>query len=373
MNTYFDTPQRNSPEELQAKINIINQSELKDVFVNSYTGLLAVVDEKQQLISINKKYLGMLGIDEAEEILGLRQGEIINCVHAYKPPHGCGTTQFCRTCGLAIAMATNLVENKSIEKYCAIETLNNGKRADLFLKIICEPIYIDRTRFILLYIQDRTKEQQRHMLEQSFLHDFNYMIGGLSMANYQMSRGRCSDELIRSIDSFSRLLIKEVELQSCLLNNNMDYYKKQIHSVSLESVFTDLSHIFHHHPVRNNKTLNFHRGEGKTCINTDGALLLRILSNMITNAFEASEEGGIVDVYWKKEGKFLKFSVHNATFIPEDIQLRIFQRNFSTKDEQGRGIGTYSMKLFGEEFLRGSVGFSSDRNNGTDFFISLPY
>lgn len=38
----------------------------------------------------------------------------------------------------------------------------------------------------------------------------------------------------------------------------------------------------------------------------------------------------------------------------------------------GRGIGTYSMKLLGEHYLRGQVDFTSDEANGTIFTITLP-
>jgi len=49
----------------------------------------------------------------------------------------------------------------------------------------------------------------------------------------------------------------------------------------------------------------------------------------------------------------------------------LFQRSFSSKGS-GRGLGTYSMKLFGEKYLDGEVSFESDRIKGTTFTISLP-
>jgi sensor histidine kinase regulating citrate/malate metabolism len=55
--------------------------------------------------------------------------------------------------------------------------------------------------------------------------------------------------------------------------------------------------------------------------------------------------------------------------VPE-ISNRLFQRNFSTKSEAGRGIGTYSMKLFGEKVLGGKVSFTSSEEDGTLFKFS---
>ncbi len=68
---------------------------------------------------------------------------------------------------------------------------------------------------------------------------------------------------------------------------------------------------------------------------------------MIINALEATEENGTIRVWLKNDSHSVTFGVWNAQVIPPNVALRVFQRNFSTKDEVGRGIGTYSMKLFG--------------------------
>ena len=53
-------------------------------------------------------------------------------------------------------------------------------------------------------------------------------------------------------------------------------------------------------------------------------------------------------------------------------RLQVFQRSFSTKGS-GRGLGTYSMRLLTEHYLRGSVGFTSSAAEGTTFFASYPH
>ncbi len=51
---------------------------------------------------------------------------------------------------------------------------------------------------------------------------------------------------------------------------------------------------------------------------------------------------------------------------------RIFQRNFSTKEQAGRGIGTFSMKLFGEKILGGQIKFTTSKKGGTTFKFTHP-
>ena len=48
----------------------------------------------------------------------------------------------------------------------------------------------------------------------------------------------------------------------------------------------------------------------------------------------------------------------------------MFQRSFSTKGA-GRGLGTYSIKLLGEKYLNGKVGFISEQGRGTIFSVEL--
>ena len=73
-----------------------------------------------------------------------------------------------------------------------------------------------------------------------------------------------------------------------------------------------------------------------------------------------------------REAGAVSLSVRNAGVIAPDVQARIFQRSFSTKAVRGRGLGTYSMKLFGERYLGGEVSFSSSPGAGTVFTVRVP-
>ena len=66
------------------------------------------------------------------------------------------------------------------------------------------------------------------------------------------------------------------------------------------------------------------------------------------------------------------FLVWNRVCIPDEVALRIFQRHFSTKEESGRGLGTFAMKLLGERVLGGQVSFTSTEQDGTTFRFRLP-
>jgi sensor histidine kinase regulating citrate/malate metabolism len=65
------------------------------------------------------------------------------------------------------------------------------------------------------------------------------------------------------------------------------------------------------------------------------------------------------------------FLVSNSAVMTKEIKSQIFQRSFSTKGV-GRGIGTYSIKLFTENYLGAKVSFSTEKRKGTIFNIELP-
>jgi sensor histidine kinase regulating citrate/malate metabolism len=115
--------------------------------------------------------------------------------------------------------------------------------------------------------------------------------------------------------------------------------------------------------------------KGKECNNfgiiTDRTLLRRVLSNMIKNAIEASSPSEMVSIRCIQKKSSAVFSVHNAGFIPPSTQLQISQRFFSTKGK-GREIGTYSMKLFGEKYLKAKFGSLPLRTEEQPFLSLFP-
>jgi sensor histidine kinase regulating citrate/malate metabolism len=62
---------------------------------------------------------------------------------------------------------------------------------------------------------------------------------------------------------------------------------------------------------------------------------------------------------------------HRPVFMPEEVQLQVFARSFSTKGP-GRGVGTYSIKLPTERYLGGRASFETCRETGTTFTVRYP-
>jgi signal transduction histidine kinase len=339
--------------------------------LHSVSGLLAVIDENRQIVALNDSFLQALGIEEPADALGLRPGEALRCIHAADGTGGCGTTRFCSTCGAAIAIVASLGRDKPVERFCALSAKRKGKLVDIALLVRSQPIVVDQRRFLMLFLQDVTKEQQMAALERTFFHDVNNMLFMLVGASEVLVEGDAS-KLAEAIHRASVRLHREVEIQRYLSQSESVDYHPQWKEFTSKQAVGELRSFFANHPKAHNKQIDFPETYPLVSFNTDSSLLLRVLCNMTTNALEATPENGFITVRLEQEEELLSFLVWNAQEIPERVAARIFQRNFSTKDGAGRGIGTYSMKLFGEKLLGGQVSFTTSKEDGTVFRFSFP-
>lgn len=371
MDTYFAPAEKSKDDELNAEIGIVCRNPVMEGLLCSVSGLLAVLNEHRQLVALNDTFMQMLGIQDAQQAFGLRLGEAMECIHAHDEPGGCGTTKFCPTCGAAVAIVSSLTRDRPVERMCALSAEKGGKVVDIALLVRSYPTKIDGKTFLLLFLQDMTKEQQRAALERTFFHDVNNMLSSLVWASELLIQDSPS-VLARNIYEASLRLQAEVAAQRCLSQNGSFTYQTVRHSVTPKQVLAELRAIFASHPAVQRKKIEFCEDCPAVSVNTELSLLLRVLCNMVINALEATGKEGVIRIWSERKGSLLSFMVWNAEEIPQAIALRIFQRNFSTKGQAGRGIGTFSMKLFGEKILGGQVTFSTSREQGTVFTCSLP-
>ncbi len=373
MKTYFASPDRSSADNLKAEIEFIGNNAIINALLHSVNGLLAVLNSNRQIVALNDSLLMLLGITDTDKVFGLRPGEALKCIHSNEMPGGCGTSEFCSTCGAAISIVSSLAKNRPVERECALTSEESGKKQDVYFRVRCVPILYNTNRYQLLFLQDITYHQRLAALERVFFHDVNGIISGILSASTLISSESTQDirDLSKTVYRLSSRLASEVSMQQCLCQTEACVYQPVMSPISLAQVFQDIKDIFANNPVSKNRRLALPSEFPNVDINTDASLFLRVISNMITNAFEETEEGEEVKVWVDiVEGK-ISFCVHNKKPMPATVAKRIFQRNFSTKSGIGRGLGTYSMKLFGEEILGGKIDFTSAEEEGTVFRYSM--
>jgi len=128
--------------------------------------------------------------------------------------------------------------------------------------------------------------------------------------------------------------------------------------------------MFATHETTINKKIVISEHAEDTQIFTDRTLLSRVIGNLIKNALEAEKNGAVITISCRKTENGAVFLVHNQGSMLEDTRLQVFQRSFSTKGE-GRGLGTYSVKLMTEKYLQGKISFTTN-TEGTEFRAEYP-
>lgn len=370
MSIFSPEPGAASAEQLASEIKTISDAPLMTGLLDSISGMLAVLDEHRQLVAVNDTLMKVLGVEDAKETLGLRLGEAMHCIHADKEPAGCGTTKYCSSCGAAIAMVVSLTSETPCEKMCALKVEQNGVSKDLALLVKTHPMVIDGKRFLILFLQDVTEHQKRAIFERTFLHDINNLIAGLVGASQLLATTDLSVQMAEQVYKTSVRLANEVKIQQYLASSDDVFYKARYETVTVAAVYDELVSFLENHPRKKGKEIQYSNEAVGDELTTDLSLLTRILLNMVLNALEASEKEGLVKVWTDQIKGRIRFNVWNEGKIPEDVARRIFQRNFSTKSQEGRGVGTYSMKLFGERILDGKVSFTTSEN-GTVFSFTV--
>ena len=378
METHFAPADRATTEELELDLARVSNNPVIDGLLHSVGGVLAVLNSSRQILAVNDSLLDSLGIEDARATFGLRPGEALQCIHAHETPRGCGTTRHCSSCGAAIAIVSSLENNVPVEKKCILRTKKNGEETDLCFLVRACPVTADGQRYLLLFMQDTTTQEKRAALERAFFHDINNILSGLVGASELLLLKHTGTEegeglpLVKTIKQLTTRLANEVAIQRSLLHSGLAELRPVMHTVDMTELLSEMQTLFATHSAAEGKTLCIEPLHADLPLHTDGSLLLRILSNMLTNAFEASGPGDTIRLWLEKEGGRLCFCVWNRTEIDDAVRRRIFQRYISTKEGVGRGTGTYTMKLFGETFLNGKVDFSSSAAEGTVFRLCLP-
>lgn len=372
--TYFAPAGRSELAELTRAHAIIEEESLFSLLRESVDGYLAILSPKRELLAANDELLAMLDLDSCDPLLGLRPGEVLNCVHANDGPDGCGTGRACRTCGGVRAILESQASGGSVVRECLL-TLDRGNHTESAeFRIRATPVSVCGYDFIVVVYTDISGDKRREALEHTFFHDILNTIGGLLGWSKILHRRKHDnpEEIASHILELSKQLAAEVENHRKLLQAEQSALTLTEETTTVATLFSMLEPVLDMHAVSQGRQLAIEVPPVPEEITTDVGLLLRVLTNMVKNAFEAIDKGEMVRVWFERRGNDSVFFVHNPGFIREDIALRIFQRSFSTKAKEGRGIGTYSMKLFGEQYLGGKVSFKTDELTGTTFSIRIP-
>ncbi len=231
-----------------------------------------------------------------------------------------------------------------------------------------------------LDIGDRKeKERLRDDVQSILRHDLKSPLAGIIGCAAMLQTGDNLDPEQRSAleameDSGTRLLE--------MINRYQDIYKLEAGLYAIQPARMDMVAVVRavatsqarqaERPVDIRLSVDGRPDDGHMTVFIQGEemLLYSMLTNLVRNALEASNDEGPVDIALST-GPILTLSVHNPQGVPEDFQSRFFDK-FATHGKRfGTGLGTYSAKLIAEAH-HGDIALHSTEVDGTTVTVRLP-
>lgn len=347
------------------------------------TGLVAVVLDAQPMATVitnsdriivyaNASFRNIVDIPHNHDVIGLRLGKALGCANVAEAEAECGETRFCTYCGAAKAILLSL-SGRSATEECHVARHLRNKYQSLVFQVWSEPLSTCGEHFAIHTLVDIAHEKLLTEIEAKLCTDMLGITTDMAEVATQLDDGldphfaRDVDALRLGLGNLQDIIITHKEFLEAE-NGVLDVQLRHLGSVQLLS---DVLGFYAAHPQAKGKSLSLAPDCPDISFRSDRRLLVRILLAMVGNALEAAHPGETVTLGCRMFGHFLRFFVHNPGVVPEHVQAHVFKRSFSTKGP-GRGLGTYSIRLFCENYLGGKASFDSAPELGTSFKVDLP-
>jgi len=370
--TYFLPPDRLDRDRILAIAREIAASP-SSVTLGLVPLAVIIVNETRQIVYANERFLSLIGATGFEDVAGKRPGEALGCSHAWETGGGCGTSRFCRYCGAAKAIVKSLGGDADTQE-CSIIRRTLSQLDALNLQVWTAPFAANHQGLVLSSILNIAHEKSLRSLERVFFHDIMNAVSGIKGLHDIFSM-----ELPPKYGAELELLHIAVESIRDIIESHKDFseveareYQRTLAWIESRDLLHKLASYCLVYNPDGKKQLLIADEAASLPVFTDIRILQRVLVNMVKNALEASKTGDTVTLACQKNpADGVTFWVHNPAVMTEEVQLRVFEKAFSTKG-RGRGFGTYGMRLFAETCLGGQIRFTSEPGHGTTFSLDLP-
>ncbi len=204
-------------------------------------------------------------------------------------------------------------------------------------------------------------------------HEIRNPINAIGMIAQRLNKEFIPQDNEKEYSEITLLLRNEVNRINKIITQFLNYAKPldiNPQQVEINSYLNEVYKLFETQAKQRSVYFNL-KGNDKFNVHIDADLIRQALLNIITNAFDAVKENGVVSIGYYKQKKDLVIEISDDGIgISPEHQKKIFDLYYTTKKD-GNGLGlSITQKIISQH--KGSITLQSKVNNGTTFKIILP-
>jgi hypothetical protein len=157
--TFFAPAEREPIEVVHRQARSFSQAPLTRTLLNASFDYVLVLNTRRQIVMASETVLELVPDKNMDQIVGLRPGEALGCIHAYECESGCGTSQSCHLCGAVRVILSALQGCRDIEE-CHLTRSIGGRAECLDLRVLATPFEHDGQRYTLLALEGLSSQRR---------------------------------------------------------------------------------------------------------------------------------------------------------------------------------------------------------------------
>jgi len=149
--TFFAPAERETLDVVHRQASRFKATPVARTLLNATLNYLFLLNSRRQIVMASENVLELIPGQRLDQIIGLRPGEALGCIHADECSGGCGTSRFCSQCGSVHVILSGLKGYRALEE-CRILRFQDGKAEALHLQVLATPLVYNQERYTLLTV-----------------------------------------------------------------------------------------------------------------------------------------------------------------------------------------------------------------------------
>ncbi len=396
----FRASNKDITEHRKFQLALQKSEETLQIIFNNAPAIMALLNENMEVIKMNQAGLIIAG-EPTDKVVGLRPGDILNCVGSFQNSNGCGFGEKCKSCKMRQTVEETFATNNNFYKIKAeFKLKENNKVSEHIVLISTAIVNYKSPKIVLVTIDDiteiqriETQLQQAQKMEAignlagGIAHDFNNILspilGFTEMLQEDLPQNSPEQASISQILK-ATLRAKDLVHQILAFSRQSD---QELKPVKFQSILKEALKL-----LRSSipKTIDIQTEIDSDCgvVVADPTQLHQIIMNLATNAYHAMQDsGGILKVsliQTEIESRLVVFSellpgkyallkvIDTGIGIKNDMMSNIFDPYFTTKTkDKGTGLGLSVVQGIIRS-CHGDIHIYSEYGKGTEIHVYLP-